>query len=150
MLRPLVLIVEIIFNVYKFCICLPFARAPTYKTSKVTGGGDWEWDVRCAGLTGPNWKHFCFHSKLILSDTKNGKPHALHILPKYQTQTTGHSRVLPPNDDFFVVHQGDQITDTVAKFRATGDKAVFKGFWKLYQPTTAIRYRYMWGNDRHL
>ena len=92
----------------------------------MTGGGDWEWVARCAGLTGPNGKHFCFHCKVLLSDTKSGKPHALHILPKYQPRTHGHSRVLPPNEDFSRTIEG--IKGNAARFKAAGDKAEAKNF----------------------
>ena len=111
---------------------LPFAGVPIYKYCKVTDGGDWEWVVRCAGLTEPNGKHYCFHCKVILSDTKNGRLHALHILPKYQTQTSGHSRVLPHNGDFS--RSIKEITNNVAKLRAAGDRAEVKNFENCINP----------------
>ena len=111
--------VFITFSIYSAYLCT--ASTETYQHCVLSTGGDWEGLAKLMGLSGPNGKYFCNHCLVLLSDVESGKPHAAHILPKYQKYTDGHSLILPSEDDFLRTFL--RCKEMNEQYKAAGEKA---------------------------
>ncbi|XP_072044374.1 uncharacterized protein [Amphiura filiformis] len=104
----------------------PIECSSIYTDCRFTVGGDWEGLAKLLGLSGPNGKYFCNHCLVLLSDVPKAKPHAVHILPKYQAYTNGLSLVVSTDDDFLRTFPRCEMKN--AEYRAAGEKAKAMNF----------------------